>query len=120
MLDEKDVGGPRKILRVLGAANEESEMEQLLRRFDEQTLKHLLPIFRVSSQIGQVGAKILNCWHRLMHLRVDAAIERQDLPRAEFIAQRIKGAASCVAENQVEVLQAPGPNVADGASRAQL
>src|SRR5437868_4029781 len=56
MADEKDVTGPRKLFRVLRAANQKALLRQPAGRFDQKLIEPGLPIFGVSPEIGEIGA----------------------------------------------------------------
>ena len=55
MTNEINIGRPRKLLRVLSAANQEPSIRPQPRRHHQQCLEGVLAVFRVGSQIGKIG-----------------------------------------------------------------
>src|SRR5207302_9848057 len=74
--DEEDVFRPRKIIRVLCAADHKTLMAKLACRPDEELFQRGLTISSVGAQIAERRTKILLQTRRSMGLRIDPAVER--------------------------------------------
>src|SRR3954464_6570922 len=75
MTNEINIGRPRKMLRVLSAADQEPSIRPQLRRYHQQGLEGVLAVFRVGSQIGKIGAIMRQRRRRMMQIRIDMTVE---------------------------------------------
>ena len=57
--DEKDVGQPGKVRRILRAADQKTLIGQRPRRLQKELLQSLLSVGGICTQVRQVGLKVL-------------------------------------------------------------
>ena len=103
---EEDVVAPRKVLRILRAADQEAPLRTPPRRLDEKRLQPCLAIRRVGAEIGQVRREARGRLDRPVHVRIDMAVKRHDVPSAELGLQPIEGRSAGIAEHEVEIGEA--------------
>src|SRR4051812_851977 len=92
--DEIDVRRPRKIGRILGAADQETEILPEARRRHEQLFERALPVLGIRAEIGEIGAVMRLGGNGTVNVGIDVSIERSDVARAEFGAKLIEQPSS--------------------------
>src|SRR5712672_1828792 len=99
MTEKEDVFGPRKIIGVLRAADDETRLGPLSRRLYEKRLQGPLAIVRISAEIGQRGAVSLWRSSRPVTVGIDTAIHGRDPCRAEVLTKGGECRASSIAQH---------------------
>src|SRR5688500_12393306 len=105
MADEINVARPRKILRVLRAANQEAHVRTHPSPLDEDPLQRCLPIRRVRSEITQIARKFRQRIRRSVYIRIDAPVKRSDTARPEPLTNQFQRRSAGIAKNEIEVLK---------------
>src|SRR4051794_19767480 len=105
MFHEEDIAGPREVLRILRAADQELVLWQPAGGLDEQRLEDVLPVLSVGAEIRDIAGVSVHGCGGFVDIGVDAAIKRSHYARAETALELIECAAAGVAQDQVEVLK---------------
>src|ERR1700728_3527337 len=93
------VTGPLIQIGIHRAANHEFTIGQAARRSKEHLLERSLPVFGVSSQIGEIGLIPMRGFHPVMNRRVYPPIERRNILRLESLAQQFERLAARIAKH---------------------
>src|SRR5215213_929426 len=91
MSHEKDVAGPRKLLRVASTGEHEAHHWPQPSGFDKQLFQPRLPVGGKRPDVGEVGAERLFRAPRSVSRRIDMAVERSRPPGAELPGQLVQG-----------------------------
>src|SRR5204863_7261720 len=103
--DEKDIVRPRKLLRILRAADEKFLFWQLSRRFDQQLHQSLLTVCRIRAEIGKITAiPLVRCDSKVIR-RINAAVQWRRTLCAKLLLQRMERFPTRVAQNQIKAAQ---------------
>lgn len=111
MLHVPDVRLPRKVLRVLRTANDETPVGRSTCDLKEQSVEQLLAIESVSSEIREVRLIGRACRSGMVNVRIDAAEQRRNATGAKLIAQGSERRAARVAQHQIEVGELPRTDI---------
>src|SRR4051812_38388934 len=103
MTHEKNVGQPRKVVLVFGAAEQKSARGKSLRDINKQCLEHLIAIGRPSTHIREIGAVMVVRGDRSVDIRIDASIERRYPSGAQHAPQFVERSAARITEDQIEI-----------------
>ena len=100
--DEKDVVRPRKIIRVLCAADEEALAGAASRRLDEQGFQCGLSVGRECAEIGEIGRKVRGGFCGPVDVGIDMSVERNHAPCAKPVAQPVDRRSARISKDEIE------------------
>src|SRR4051812_367155 len=121
MADEIDIRRPRKIGRILGAADQETEVLPEARRRHEQLFERALPVLGIGAEIGEIGSVMRLTGNWAVYVGVDVSIERSDVAGPELVAKLIKQPLSAgEAQHQCEPLETGCPDIGNRLAALQL
>src|SRR4030081_965197 len=103
MSGEKDVRGPWKVLRILGAGNQKPSVRPQMGRRHQQGFERPLAIFGICPDVGKVGAIMRQRVDRAMHVRIDMTVKRSDVSCAKPGAELITSPPTATAQRQIEI-----------------
>src|SRR5437764_13585563 len=111
MARKEDVPLPWESIVVHGSGQDKFQFRMPSSRFDEQLAHAGLPITRVRSQITEVAPVTVVRREWFVTIGIHATIERRRAAGAQAPLQLMQRAATGIAEDEIEIRQATGPNV---------